>query len=129
MAFNPKAKSYAEIATLNLVDPETGAELEDSGKPVTISIYGASSAQHRKAVDVLMAKAKKRGNREASLQERKDESIEFLAAISSSSENLEYDGPVESKEQFKAMYSDDTVSWIRDQVSDFASIQTNFFKK
>ncbi len=136
MGFNPHKKqmTFAETATLNLVDPITGIDLEEDGKPVSITVYGKSSKQHRKAVEALLKKeekleaSKKKGS--ALLDERRANSIEFLMAISVSTDNLvdADNNPVESAEQFKELYSDEEVSWIRDQVSAFASVDTNFMK-
>lgn len=133
MAFNARKsnKVFVETATLNLVDPETGVEMEEDGKPVSIEIYGKASKQHRKAVEVLNKRIEKRGNRKVSLDEMKKDSIDFLVAISVSTTNFvdDEDKPIETAEQFAELYSDDEISWIRDQVSNFASDDVNFLQK
>lgn len=133
MAFNLKAsnKEYNEEATLNLVDPETGVELEVDGAPVSVTVYGASSPKHRKAVDVLDGLRKKRNGRAASLEENRKDSIEFLVALSKETSNFvdDNDEPIKTAEQFRVIYSDEHVSWIRDQVSEFIGDSKNFLKK
>lgn len=132
MAFNPRKSNmvFQETSHLNLIDPVSGVELEADGEPVSIEVYSKSSKQHRKAVEALMKKIDKRGNRKVSLEEQKKDSIDFLVAISVSSNNLvdDEDKPIETAEQFAALYSDDEISWIRDQVSAFAADDTNFLK-
>jgi hypothetical protein len=132
MAFNPKSKSYEETATLNLIDPETDSEIEVEGKPVSITVYGKASKQHRKAVEVLLKRREDRAKqkKKETLETGRADSIEFLVALSVSSDNLEYnDELVETAEQFKELYSDEEISWVRDQVNSFISVDTNFFLK
>jgi len=65
------------------------------------------------------------------LEEKRKESIDFLVALSVTSDNLEYqDGvPVDNAEEFRKMYTDEDISWIRDQVSQFTGETTNFIKR
>jgi hypothetical protein len=130
MAFNYKTKVYEETATLNLVDPETGVELEVENKPVSITMYGQASAKHRKAVDALMTKANKRGKRESTLEEKRQESLDFLVALSVSTSNFvdEDEQPISTPEQFKTLYADESVAWIRDQVQEFIGNPLSFMK-
>lgn len=133
MAFNAKQsnKEYLEEATLNLVDPETGVELEVDGKPVSITVYGAASPKHRKAVDVLQGNKRKRGNREATLAESRSESLEFLVALSKDTSNFVDDDelPITTAEQFRTLYGDEHISWIRDQVTSFIGEPNSFMKR
>lgn len=131
MAFNAKSKAYEETATLKLVDPETKAEIEEDGKPVTITLYGASSSKHRKAVDALLKANNKRGKREATLEERRNDSIDFLVTLSADTENFEDENgeAIKTAEQFKTLYSDESISWVRDQVQEFVGDPLNFLPK
>ena len=128
--FNYKTKAYDETATMNLVDPETGVDIEVDGKPVSITVYGQASAKYRKAVDALLLKANKRGKREATLEEKRQESVDFLVALSSTTSNFvdENEDPVTTPEQFKVLYSDESVAWIRDQVQAFIGDPLSFMK-
>lgn len=128
MAFNARSKAYDETATLTLVDPETGAEIEADGAPVTVTVYGAASNKHRKAVDALLKATNKRGKRDATLEERRQDSIDFLVALSVETSNFvdDEDEPIKTAEQFKKLYSDESVSWVRDQVQEFIGDPLNF---
>lgn len=133
MSFNPnKSKSvFQETATLNLFDPDTKEELEVDGKPVSITVMGQANPKYLKAVEVLRAADDKRKGRKATLAESRADSVNFLASISVSSDNLvdDSDEPVLTKEQFKELYDNDKISWIREQVSTFAGEPTSFLPK
>ncbi len=134
MGFNPsKAKQYQDVATLNLVDPETGEEVEVDGKPVSITVMGQAHPKYLKAVEVMSTAREKRERqgKKTTLAEGREDSINFLASISVTSENLEDDdgNPITTKEQFKELYGNDAIAWVRNQVSEFAGKDTNFFKK
>lgn len=132
MAFNPKSKSFEETATLNLIDPDTDQEIEVDGKPVSITVYGKASKQHRKAVEVMLKRRDDRAKqkKKETIDTARADAIEFLVALSVSSDNLEYnDELVETAEQFTALYSDEDIYWVRDQVNAFLTDDTNFLKK
>lgn len=133
MGFSPfkSNKTFEATATLNLVDPESGVELEHEGKPVSITMYGKAAKEHQKAVEALQKKIDKRGNRKVSMDELIKDNVNFLADISVSTDNLvdEEGKAIETHEQFVTLYSDKRVTWIRDQVSTFASDDVSFLPK
>lgn len=135
MAFdisNVAGVAVEETSEMNLLHPVTGIEMydpdlgEDEGK-VVFTLVGPSNPKHRKAVEVLNKAKAKRGKREPTLAEAREESLNFLVALSVSVTNMEYKGQkIDSQEVFKELYSDEKLSWVRDQVSEFLSNSTNF---
>jgi hypothetical protein len=124
-------KVFEETATLILKDPETEMDLEVDGKPVSITVYGQSSQKYQKLMDVLATKERAGNNKNKSLEVRKKESIDLLVQLSVSTENME-DGsgtPITTAQQFRELYSEESVSWIRDQVTAFVFNSSNFLKK
>ncbi len=131
MAFDISSIALQDTAEMQLVHPVTGDVLFDGteDKPVTFTLAGVSSQKYRKAVDAMLRSQNKRGKREASPDERRDESNTFLAALSIKVENMEYDGePVSTLESFKALYADESLGWIKAQVNDFLGSTEAFLK-
>lgn len=111
----------ANTAEFEVTHPVTGEVLEDEkGNKVILTVYGSSSRQHRQAVEKMVRKKNARGRKEPTLAEQRAENIEFLADLSISISNLEYDGVegVEGRERFVQLYSDDSLSWLRDFASE-----------
>lgn len=129
--FKIEQLSLVETAEMTLKHPTDGYVLgEDEGTPVTFTLHGTASRQHRKAIDVLVRKKKQRGNREATLEEARKESIDFLVALSVSVANMEYKGQaINTPEAFADLYSDESLSWVRNQVSDFVGSVDGFLKQ
>jgi hypothetical protein len=135
MAFDLKQQTNLAIeqtAEMVLVNPVTGVDLFDPDKGeedgvVKFTLVSKSNPKHLKAVEVLNKAQAKRGNRKPTMAEAREESVNFLVALSISVDNLEYDGqPINTPAAFKALYEDEEYSWVRDQVSDFLSKETNF---
>lgn len=117
--FKIDSLKLSETTEMLLKHPATGEVLEDDdGKPVTFTLFGTASREHRKAVDVLIRKKKQRGNRDATLAESRVDSLEFLTALTQKIDNMDYQGAVlDNPESIKALYSDESLSWIRDAVN------------
>lgn len=131
MAFNIKSKQVAETAVLHLVDPETDTKLfDDEGKAVTIEIYGKASKQYRDALSGLSRKTLQRKGKPQSFETNVEDNVDILVAISKTS-NLELeDGtPVATAAAFKALYSDSSLFWIKDQVQTFLEDTVSFLQK
>jgi hypothetical protein len=108
----------------------------DESKPVTISVYGSASKPYRDAVAQLQQRGLKRKTAkgkvdpEKEIENLKEESLNMLVACSATSTNLAYQGePVTSAAQFKKMYADPGLSWIRDQVDAEIGNAENFLGK
>ncbi len=121
-----------ETAEMVLVHPVTGLEMyadNDETKPIKFTLIGTSNPKHRKAVEALMRAKNKRGKREPTVEESREDSINFLVALSVKVDNMDYGGrPITSPEVFKELYSNEKLSWVRDQVSNFLAVSDNFIK-
>jgi hypothetical protein len=119
--FKIEELALADTTEMQLKHPVTDEVLyadKEETQPVTFTLYGSSSKQYRKAVDALMRKAHQRGKREATPAERREDSRAFLVALSVKIDNMEYKGePVNTPEAFDALYSDDSLGWILEQVN------------
>jgi len=117
--FKIESLKLSETTEMLLKHPATGEVLEDDdGKPVTFTLFGTSSREYRKAVDVLVRKKKQRGGRDANLAESRADSLEFITTLTQKIDNMDYQGQVlDNPEAIKALYSDESLSWIRDAVN------------
>lgn len=104
---------------------------EDSKVPVKVTVYGPGSKQYQaastrrqnNAVDAIKAKGKSR----KSSDDRIAENADFLASITVSFENLDYDG-LTGNALALAVYSDVSLGYISDQVANHAAEWSNFTK-
>lgn len=105
--------------------------LFDEGKPVQVVIYGPGSKTYAKAQAAqnnrMIDKIKSKGKSKQSAEEQAAERAEFLADITKSFENLEYEG-LTDKALFKAVYSDVSIGFFGDQVAKHAGEWANFTK-
>jgi hypothetical protein len=126
--FDVKSLAIKESTVLHLKNPFTDAplfvndkgELDELGKnPVTVTVASTGSRQYRVAVNAMINRGIKRGNKKLTAEEQKAEGIELLVACCLDSENLSYDGePVKSDAQFRAMLADDSISFIKQQIDE-----------
>lgn len=121
-----------ETAEMVLSHPVTGMDLyadNDESKLIKFTLIGTSNPKHRKAIEALKRAQNKRGKREPTLEESREDSINFLVALSVKVDNMNYNGKeINSPEVFKELYSNEKLSWVRDQVSTFLSVSENFIK-
>lgn len=120
---------------LHLKHPLTDAKLyadDDETKPVVIMLYGSASKQYRKHVmDMQTRQLRRQAKKEKpSAEVYSEESTELLVACSAGSKNLSNDGkPVSTAEDFRKLYSDPSLSWIRQQVDEAIADVGNFLKE
>jgi hypothetical protein len=138
MTFELKKLALEEEATAQLRDPGNDMPLfapvaageDPESKPVTITMRGTASAAHRRAVDAMMKKAAKRGKRDASPEEIREQSVDFLVALSVKIDNMTLDGePVNTPEMFRKIYSDPHLDWIKDQANELVGDTEAFLKR
>ena len=133
IAFDLESLALQEEAELHLINPRDSQPIyadKAETKPVKIKLYGTASDAYRKAVDKMMAKNAKRGKREATPAEAREQSVDFLAALSISTENLNMNGaPIDTVEGFKELYSNSKFSWVREQVDAFLGNTESFLSK
>lgn len=126
--FDVKALAIKESTVLHLINPFTEeklyvndkGELDAKGKnPVTVTVASKGSREYRVAVNAMINRSNKRGNKKLSAEEQRAEGIELLVACCLDSENLSYDGDVvKTDAQFRALLSDDSVGFIKDQIDE-----------
>ena len=137
MTFELNSLALSDETTVQLVHPVTEMPLyapvkkgEDSeSKPVQVSVKGSASQAYRKAVDAMMKRAAKRGKREATPEEVREQSVDFLVALSVKIDNMTLDGePVDNAEAFRKLYSDPRYDWVKDQVNTALNSVESFLK-
>jgi hypothetical protein len=145
MAFNLKAtKALADSTTLHLRDPKTDELLydvdkdgnPDENKPLTIELYGKSSKQHRAWLASVMRKqarekeaARNSKVKEKTLEQLEEDNAEYLSIVTIAVNNFDLgNGPLKTKEDFVALYSDPTLEWINEQVGTALGDSGNFLK-
>lgn len=137
--FNILSKKLSDTTTITLRDPSDDslmfADTEET-QPLTIELYGRSSKQYRNWMSKTLRKqeAEKQANRgklkTKPLEETLRENAEFLATVSIRAENFDMNGvAIDSEAMFVQLYSDPSLSWIGDQVSEALSENSNFLGK
>ena len=126
--FDVKSLAIKESTVLHLKNPFTEdllfvndkGELDAKGKnPVTVTLASTGSREYRIAVNAMINRSIKRGNKKLNAEEQKAEGIELLVAVCLDSENLAYNNePVKSDSQFRAMLGDDAISFIKQQIDE-----------
>jgi hypothetical protein len=118
--FDVSTLAIQESTVLHLTHPATGDKLyadKNQKKPVTITIASTSSKAYRQAVTAMHNRKLKRGKKQMSADESREEGIALLTAICIDSSELSYQGnPVKTETDFRALLSDDKLSWIKEQV-------------
>lgn len=98
-------------------------------KPVQIHLYGPGSKQfaaaearnNRKIVESMSSRRGKNKLDQAELR------VDFLVSITKEFENIEYEG-LTGEDLYRAVYSDNTLRFIADQVHAFVHEASNFTK-
>lgn len=137
MSFELNILALEDQASLHLLHPSTEMPLyakdkkgaDDEAKPVEIVLKSSASQAYAKAVDAMMKKSAKRGNRAATPQESREQNVDFLVALSVEANNLTLDGePVNNPDVFRKLYSDSRYDWIKTQINEFLAGNQNFLK-
>lgn len=131
MAFEITTLQLKDTTDLYLLHPVTGEELEDDkGNKVIITLYGTSSKEYRNAITALQNRAASRKNKPFKPEQAKLEIIELLTECTAKISGLAIHGKEpETKDDYRAMYSDDSLSWIKDQVDAAIGDQSNFLEQ
>lgn len=128
-------KKFAAASTSTFQLRDGAEELmwadEASTVPIMVTVYGPGSKQYQAAAtrrqNNLVDSVKAKGKQKKSSDERIAESADFLASITVSFENLDYDG-LAGNALALAVYSDTTLGFIADQVAAHAGEWSNFTK-
>lgn len=128
MAFNLESLALKETAAMTVRHPATGEALaDDKGNAVTIDICGTSSKQYRDAITRMQQRALRRGKKNPTVAELREEGVELLVQCSDRINNLTYKNePVDTAEAFRAIYGDPKFAWLKDQVDEFLGSTSDF---
>lgn len=118
-----------ETGTLHLKDKAGNLKFTPDGQPVQIVLYSPGTKQYAKAQAAAnnrtIDRIKKKGKSDQSAEDMAAEKAEFLASVTQSFVNLGY-GDLKEKALFKAVYSDDKLVVIRNQVDEYLTNFENF---
>lgn len=131
MAFDISTLSAAETGTLELVTPGGDELLNDKGEPCTITVFSPGTKQYQKALSAknrAVYEFVKRGGRKMKDGEQREIDARFLADITASFNGFGYKD-LKGYEMFKALYSDETIGFIAEQVNGFVNDWGNFTRK
>lgn len=129
MAYDITKKRVTETGEITIKDADGSPLLDDDGNELTVTVHGpgskvwqqASAEQNRKRAERMR---KNGGKIEAALDHASADQVDFLCRVTLRFNGLEY--PVDKGgDMIRAIYSDDTLGFIRDhvyaEVSDWGS--------
>ncbi len=123
--------SVAATGRLALRDASDEPMLTDDGKEIAVNVFGPGSKQYAKAQAAqqnrMLDKLKRKGKSDQTAEQKSAEAAEFLSDCTESWENLDYDG-LTGTALSKAVYSDQTIGFIADQVAKFIGDWSSFKK-
>jgi hypothetical protein len=135
MAFDILTIELADTTTLHLEHPVNGPIYADEAEtlPVTIELYGRSSKQHRQWLALALRKQeanKHKKEKAKSPDEMLEENAEFFATMTVAIKNMNMAGkPIETKEDFKKLYSNPKLMWVTEAVSEKLGSVDSFLQK
>lgn len=130
MAFNITTTAVVETTRVHLTDANDEKLYDENGAPVEIEIYGKASKQYRQALSELSRKSLQRKNKPQSFATNIEDNLDILVAISKAAHNFDMgNGPIDTPEAFKALYSDSKLFFIKDAVQSALEDNANFLQK
>lgn len=121
-----------ETAPLELRDAGEEPMIGEDGKPMIIVLFGPGSRQYARAQAAqqnrMIDKLKRKGKTEQSAEDKAREQADFLAGCTKSfSPNIALDDLADDA-LFKAVYSDNSIGFISEQVARFLQDWSSFKK-
>lgn len=116
-------------ATMRLVHPSTGVELDHEGKPIVLYVLGPDTDKMQRIERAIQAKrlkaAQRNGRLNLQVEEIEAETIERLATSITGWDNISVDGEAlpYSHENARTLMRK---PWMRDQVDEFYRDRGNF---
>ncbi len=105
---------------------------ENKTLPMAVNLYGPGSKQYARAKAAqnarIMEKLKRKGKIEQTAEQSAAETAEFLSACTESWENVEYEQLIQTQALSMAIYSDESIGFIADQVAKELNEWSNFTK-
>jgi hypothetical protein len=125
-----RTKSAAGVP-MTIINPKTGGPVLDSdGNPVTITLRGRNSQEHKNVFRVIQDRRLDRAARGVRLteDEQRQEEAEFLTALTVDWTFTELDGQPfpPTAENFRKFWIDERFTWILEQATRFAANDGNF---
>ncbi len=133
MGYDITKTAVSETGTCELNGPDD-EPLYDGKTRLAIEVFGPGSKQFAKAQtrrsNKAMERIRKKGKPDISADDSAEESAIYLATITKS---INFDYPPaagrDDFQKFKALYKDETLGFIRDQVAEFVGEWGNFTGK
>ncbi|MBB6578009.1 hypothetical protein HNP33_002077 [Comamonas odontotermitis] len=137
MTLNIKSKAVSPTSFLHLKDAQENLMYTEPDKkgaeklPVGVNVYGPGSKEYQAAQTKVNNRAiqrlQKRGGKfEQTAEEKQKEQVHYLAEITHSFENLDYEGITSGRELALAVYGDTSIGFVADQVAEFVKDWSNF---
>jgi hypothetical protein len=126
-----------ETSVLALHDASDAPMVDETGAPVTVTLYGPGSKPYARAQAAqqnrMLDKLKRKGKSDLTADDKAREQAEFLAGCTKEfSPNLEYtNGGTEKlsgEALHRAVYADNSIGFIAEQVGKFLGEWGNFTK-
>lgn len=127
-----KKLAVAPTKRLHLRDAADQLIYADTEKtmPVCVNLYGPGSKEYVRAKAAqsnrLMDKIRRKGKFDQTAEQNAAENAEFLTACTASWENLEYGHITEANALSMAVYSDESIGFIADQITKELNEWSNF---
>lgn len=126
-----KKFAVEQTGRVHLRDADGELMYTDDGKEIAINVYSPGSKQYAKAqasksnrtIDLL----RKKGKSDQTPESIAEEKALFLSDCTSSFENIDLD-KLEGKALYKAVYADQSLGFIADQVAEYLGDWANFTK-
>jgi len=133
MPLNIATKRVAEVSDLPVKNADNTHLFDESGKPVTATVFGPGTKVWQVADALMKRKAIKRsreanGKYEASVDNEVEDKIEFLTAITKRFNNLTVEGVDGDKAVVEAVYNDPLLGFIVDHMTVDTKNWENFMK-
>jgi hypothetical protein len=134
-SFDILSSELNDTTVLHLEHPVNGPIYADEAQtlPVTIELYGRSSKTHRQWLALALRKQEANRNKKEKSKtpdEMLEENAEFFATMTVAIKNMNMGGkPIESKEDFKKLYSNPKLMWITEAVSQSLGDTESFLQK
>jgi hypothetical protein len=133
MAVNILTKRVAEMCDLPVKNPDGSPMMDETGNPVTATVFGPGTKVWQMADAARRRKAVKRtreanGKLEAAFDNEAEDALEFLCTITKRFNNLEYPGAEGDKATVRAVYSDPLLGFIRDHMEADTRSWENFMQ-
>lgn len=124
-----RTKAVKPTGRLHLRDASDEPMFTPDGEEVAVNVYGPGSKQYAKAQasqqNRMIDKMKRKGKTEQTAEQKAAEQAEFLRDCTESFENMTY-GDLTGPAMSYAVYADQSVGFISDQVAKYIGDWSNF---